>query len=175
MKRILGWLAVLIFAVVILLSVGVIMAPRFGWHLNIVYGGSMEPAMDVGSLAVIPPVDPQDVEVGDIITFKWRGSSALTTHRVVDVANSDGSLMFTTKGDANEDPDSYGVPPEDVVGRVWMSVPYAGYVMDYIKTPLGFGLLIGIPAALIIGMESRNIFLQTRDLQRKRRIGQNSK
>ena len=172
MKRVLGWVTALILAVVILLCVGVMIAPRFGWHINIVYGGSMESAMDVGSLAVIPPVDPQDVKVGDIITFKWRGSEALTTHRVVDVANDEGSLMFTTKGDANEDPDSLGVPPEDVVGRVWMTVPYAGYAMDYIRTPLGFGLLIGIPAALIIGMESRNIFIQARNLRRKGRIGQ---
>ncbi|MBA7679779.1 Signal peptidase I W [subsurface metagenome] len=176
MKRLFLALATLLLLVVILLSVGVIMAPRFGWHLDIIYGRSMEPAMKTGSVAVIQPVAPQDIQVGDIITYKWLGSSSrLSTHRVVEVMNNDGSLMFTTKGDANEKADLRPVPPEDVVGRLWISVPYMGYAMDYMKTPLGFGLVVGIPAALIIGIESRNIFLAVKDLRRKGHVKQASK
>jgi len=76
--------------------------------------------------------------------------------------------MFRTKGDANEDLDAYIVPAESVVGRVWISVPYAGYFTDFARSPLGLGLLIGIPAALIIGIEMRNIFRSIGDLRRKR-------
>ena len=172
LKRALGWVGISLFAAIILALVGVIIAPHFGWRCDIVYGGSMEPAMDVGSLAVIRPVDPQDVEAGDIITYKWGDPGRLITHRVVEVANADGSLTFTTKGDANEDPDPWAVPPEGVVGRAWFSVPYAGYAIHFVKTPLGFWLLIGIPAAIIIGFELRNIFIAVRDTRRKRYVGQ---
>jgi hypothetical protein len=47
--------------------------------------------------------------------------------------------------------------------------------MDFVKKPLGFGLLIGIPAALIIGMELKNIFNAVRELRRKGHIKQASR
>jgi len=158
LKKVFEWLATLLLVVVVLVCVGVFIAPRVGWHLDIVYGGSMEPAIEVGSLAVIQPVDPQTVKVGDIITYRsGTESGTVTTHRVIEVMDNDGSLMFHTKGDANEDPDAYTVPAENILGRVLLNVPYAGYAMGYIRTPLGLGLLIGIPVAAIIGMELRNI------------------
>ncbi|MBA7711203.1 Signal peptidase I W [subsurface metagenome] len=176
MKKVFGWLATLLLVAVILACIGIIIVPHFGWHLDIIYGGSMEPAMKLGSLAVIQPVDPQDVKVGDAITYRSGAeSTTVTTHRVVQVVQGEDSLVFRTQGDANEDPDPYAVPAENVVGRVWISVPYVGYVMDYIRTPLGFGLLIGIPAALIVGIELRNIFLAVRDLRRKGRRRQVSR
>jgi len=168
LKRIFEWLGFAILVAVILALVGIIVAPSFGWDVAAIYGGSMEPTIKLGSMAVVRPVDPQDIRWGDIISYTSpHDARTTTTHRVVGVVESEDSLMFNTKGDANEDPDNYAVPAEDINGRVWFSVPYAGYAVDYMKTPLGFGLLIGIPAALIIGIESRNIFLATRDLQRK--------
>ena len=170
LKKVFQVLATLLLVLVILACVGIFIAPRFGWHLDVVYGGSMEPAIKLGSLAVIQPVDPQDVGVGDVITYRSSTESGtVTTHRVVEVVN-DGSLSFRTKGDANEDPDVNAVPAENVVGSVWMSVPYVGYAMDFIRTPLGFGLLIGIPAALIVGIELKNIVVAVKDLRRKGRV-----
>lgn len=169
LTRIFQALATVLLVMAILVSVGIFVGPQVGWRVDTVYGGSMEPAIKLGSLAVIRPVEPQNVRVGDVITYRsGTESNTVTTHRVIEVLPSDGSLMFRTKGDANEDPDAYIVPAENVVGRVWMSVPYVGYVMDFVKSPIGLGLLIGIPAALIIGIELRNIFRSIGDLRRKR-------
>lgn len=136
----------------------------------------MEPAMKPGSLAVIQPVDPQDIRVGDVVTYRSGTEPNMpTTHRVIEVMHNDESLMFGTKGDANEDPDVNAVPAEDVLGRVWLSVPYVGYAMDFIKKPLGLGLLIGIPTALIVGIELKNIFSAVSGLRRKGHIKQASR
>ena len=95
MKRLFLALATLLLLVVILLSVGVIMAPRFGWHLDIIYGRSMEPAMKTGSVAVIQPVAPQDIQVGDIITYKWLGSSSrLSPRRMSSAGCGSPSLIW---------------------------------------------------------------------------------
>jgi signal peptidase len=169
LTRIFEALATVLLVMAILVSVGIFVSPKVGWQVDAVYGGSMEPAIKLGSLAVIRPVEPQDVRVGDVITFRSSTeSNTVTTHRVIEVANNDGSLVFHTQGDANEDPDPYTVPAENVLGRVWMSVPYAGYFTDFVRSPLGLGLLIGIPAAIIIGIELRNIFRSIGDLRRKR-------
>jgi len=176
LKRVLGLSAIVIVGAIVLVGVGMILAPRFGWHVDILYGGSMEPTMHVGSLAVVRPVDPHDVSAGDIIAYVPPvDESVRTTHRVAEVLQDEHSLAFQTKGDANEDLDTYTVPAENVRGKVWFSVPYLGYFMDYIKKPLGFGLVIGIPAAIIVAFEFRNIFSSFRDLKRKGRAKRDPK
>lgn len=64
---------------------------------------------------------------------------------------------FITKGDANEGPDQWIVKKENVIGKVILTIPLVGYLGYFVRTPIGFILLIVIPASLIIIMEIRNI------------------
>lgn len=158
LKKVFQWLATLVLVVVILACVGIFVAPHFGWHLDIVYGGSMEPAIKIGSLVVIKPVQPQDIKVDDIITYRSAVESGMvTTHRVIEVMHNDGSLVFRTKGDANEDPDINPVAANELVGKLALDIPYPGYLAPLLRTRLGMILLIGLPVAAIIGMELRSI------------------
>ncbi|MEM2111922.1 MAG: signal peptidase I [Candidatus Bathyarchaeia archaeon] len=69
-----------------------------------VYTGSMEPAIPVGSIDVIKPVNPETLKISDIVCFKLESESSLTvTHRIIDIT----SQGFITKGDANEDSDQW--------------------------------------------------------------------
>jgi signal peptidase len=154
------WMSRVVVVLAAIAFVGLVLAPRFGWHLEVVSGGSMGPALMPGSLAVVQPVEPGMVQAGDIISYRAAENSAVvTTHRVVRVLSGNAGAEFQTKGDANEARDPYTVVAGDVVGRVWVGVPYAGILLTYVRTPLGLGLLIGLPALLIIAMESRNIWI----------------
>ena len=117
-----------------------------------VYTGSMEPAIPVGSVVVIKPVDPESLREGDIICFELSGPTSIT-HRIINVTEEG----FITKGDANEDPDTWIVKKENVIGKAIFTIPYLGYLVHFVRTPLGFILLIVLPASLIIIMEIRNI------------------
>ena len=124
-----------------------------------VYTGSMEPAIPVGGIVVIKPVDPETLKIGDIICFQLSESATTTvTHRIINIT-SEG---FVTKGDANEDPDQWIVKKENVVGKVIATIPLIGYLGYFVKTPIGFILLIAIPATLLIIMEIRNIIKEFR-------------
>ena len=46
---------------------------------------------------------------------------------------------------------------ENVIGKAILTVPFIGYLGYFVKTPIGFILLIVIPASVIIIMEIRNI------------------
>jgi signal peptidase len=127
-----------------------------------VYTGSMEPAITVGSIVVIKPADPETLKIGDIICFKIESESGTTvTHRIINITNQG----FITKGDANEDPDQWIVAKESVIGKVIAIIPYIGYLGYFVRTPIGFILLILIPASLIILMEIRNIIKETKRKQ----------
>lgn len=135
-----------------------------GYDVRIVQSGSMEPAIMTGSVVVIQ--DRERYEVDDVITFGGSDSatSLPTTHRVVETIVQDGELAYITKGDANTDRDQQPVREGDVRGTVLFSIPYLGYILDFARQPLGFALLIGIPAAFIVFEEASNIYgaLRTR-------------
>jgi len=160
-KRLIRVLGLLVNVAVTLALVGVILffvLPRLlHWDLQVVLSGSMEPALPVGSAILVRPVDPQAVSVGDIITYRQQASPDFVTHRVVEVEREGPALSFRTKGDANEDPDALLVPPDAVEGRVWLNIPYLGYVAQYVREPWGFLLLLGVPGTIIIAGEVHNI------------------
>ncbi len=139
------------------LAVFTFLAPHFGWRVDAVFSGSMEPELKVGGLVVTRPMAPEEMGVGDIITFYSPLNKKLTSHRVVAVEEG-SSLYFRTNGDANEDADLATVPAQNVVGKVCFHLPYFGYATQFIKTPLGLLLTLCLPGLVIIGMEMRNIW-----------------
>ena len=163
------------FAVVILLMTAAMLtflAPRFGWRVDALFSGSMEPQLKVGSLVITRPAQPEHIIVGDTITFCSPASEKLTSHRVIAVENG-ASFYFRTKGDASEDADPFIVPPENMVGKVYFHIPYFGYVTQSVKTTLGFMLTLYLPGLIIIIIEIRNIWrvLAEEETERKYRIG----
>ena len=117
-----------------------------------VISGSMEPAIQTGSVVIVHPIVPDTIRKGDIIMFSSLDMSSLTTHRVVNV-ESEPTLHFITRGDANKNSDINPVLPDQIVGIVAFSIPYLGLLTQFIKTPLGFTLFFLIPAVILIGHE----------------------
>ncbi len=128
------------------------LAPHFGWRVDAVLSGSMEPQLKVGSLVVVRPVGPETIVVGDIITFHLAGvDETVVTHRVNSIQRN-SPLHFETKGDANNKPDSSLVPSQDLVGKVCLNIPFLGYFTEFMKTPYGYICAIVIPGIVIIIM-----------------------
>lgn len=157
--RLLGWLVTAALALGLLSVMVFFMAPRLlGWELQVVLSGSMEPALPVGSVTFVESTAPDQVEVGDMLAYRLPGDPGRQiTHRVVEVAREGSSLSFRTKGDANDKSDNYIVPADNVVGTVRWDVPYLGYLVERLRTPQGFLVLVGMPGLLIIAGEVWNI------------------
>ncbi len=152
-----------------------LLAPRLlGVNLLVVLSQSMEPAIPMGSIVVSQPNTTADeIEVGDVITFNAQGPNgdpALITHRMVEVLGSGSGVRFRTQGDAVEDPDMTLVSSSNLVGRVWFSLPLVGYMVAFIRTPVGYLVLIGLPALLLIVSERRVTFRSMREEERQRPV-----
>jgi signal peptidase len=134
-------------------------------EVKIVKSGSMEPVLPTGSLIFVKRAT--FYTKGDIVTFgKDTKTDIPTTHRIIAV-NDDGT--FTTKGDANEEEDQVRVAPKDVIGEVIFHVPGAGFVLDFARQPIGFTLLVAIPAGLVIVEEILTIVSEAKKWMRRRR------
>jgi signal peptidase I len=142
-------------AVVVTLALAV--GPRFfAYETFIVRSGSMEPAIHTGSLVVVQPVQPRQVAVGDVITYRRPEDPDTTiTHRVVEVrapgapggASPAGGQapVFRTKGDANAVVDPWEVQLQGIAWRVTLNVPLAGYLFAFTQQPLGRALFLIVP------------------------------
>jgi signal peptidase len=119
-----------------------------------VMSDSMSPDINAGDMVIIRSVDSDGIKVGDIITYAPRTYGIVVTHRVVGI---DDAGNFVMKGDANTRNDINTVKPEQVIGRCELTIPYFGYVTHYIRQPIGFMILIVIPALLLLGMEIKNV------------------
>jgi len=148
------------FALIILLiavAAFTFLAPHFGWRVDAVFTGSMEPALKVGGVVITCPAEADEIMAGDIITFYSPQTKKLTSHRVTAI-QSNSSLYFQTKGDANEDVDAVAVPVENLVGKVYFHIPYLGYATQFVKTRLGLILTLFLPGLIVILLEIRNIW-----------------
>ena len=164
----LGFLGLIAFAIA-----ATVLPITGNYKILVVLSGSMEPAIKTGSVVIVKPAS--EYSVGDIITFgPVTKTKPPTTHRIVDVEVQAGSVVYVTKGDANEDSDGRSVAGKDVLGKILFSVPYFGYVIDFARKPLGFALIIGVPAAIIIGDEVRKIFVETRQIIRRKKVSAQS-
>ncbi|WP_407317722.1 signal peptidase I [Isoptericola halotolerans] len=120
---------------------------------------SMEPALRVGTLVVVRPVEPASVTTGDIVTYQLRsGEPTVVTHRVVGVGTTvGGDRTFVTRGDANEVADPRPVRAVQVRGTVWYAVPGLGHLAGLVPgqqrqtlgTVLAAGLL-GYAVVLVV-------------------------
>ena len=135
-------------------------------EVKIVQSGSMEPTIRTGALTVVKPL--VKYAVGDVIMFgKDTKTEVPTTHRIVADEVRSGVFYYTTKGDANEDPDPQPVRHSEVIGKVLFSIPYLGYLLDFAKKPFGFALLIGVPAAIVVFDEAGKIWREMKKMKRK--------
>ncbi len=138
-SKILSFLSVFVVVALAILLLGTRLV---GFTPYTVLSGSMEPTYHVGSVVYVTDVEPSELRVGDCITYKMQ-SGTIVTHRIKDVIKeSDGTLSFRTKGDANPDPDGI-LPQSAVIGKTVFSVPYLGYLFDFVKRPIGLIVVVG--------------------------------
>ena len=124
-----------------------------GFSVLRVLTGSMKPEIPEDSMLLVQKADAASLQVGDVISFFSPDPSlngALNTHRIVGIAEVDGSLQFTTKGDANLIEDQYPVDESRVVGKVLFVSTQLGKPLRLISNPLVFGLAVLLPLVLIL-------------------------
>ena len=112
-----------------------------------VLSGSMEPTYHVGSLIYVKDADPEEVQVGEPITFKISDDT-MVTHRVVAIDQE--AKTFQTKGDANDNVDGGAVAYENLVGKPVFTIPYMGYLAVYANTTTGMIITVTIILVILI-------------------------
>ncbi len=124
-----GWIITSIIAVVIIwFSVGL-----FPFHPSLVASGSMRPVMYAGDVVIIAKVPADVIKEGDVIQFR-KEEKITVMHRVIEIQETEEAKFFITKGDANDEPDKDPVIPENVVGKLVLTIPKIGWASIVVKS-----------------------------------------
>lgn len=120
----------------------------FGYSFYYVLTESMEPEIMAGEMIIGKETDPEDLKVGDIVTYTGESGSfagKIITHKIIRI---DGDII-TTQGVANDIPD----PPiysSRVMSRYVATIPLAGKIFSVINSKFGFIFLIITPLGVLI-------------------------
>ena len=159
-KKIMNTITTLIVAIAVLLAVALVGVRVVGLQPFVVLSGSMEPAYHVGSLIYVKDVDHKELKVGDPITY-MISQDTVVTHRIIEILVDEqdpDTLRFFTKGDANEMADGSSVHYKNILGKPVFSIPYLGYVSNYIQNPPGMYVAIAAGAILVMLVFLPDIF-----------------
>ena len=122
----------------------------FKYRPLVVLTGSMEPTFKTGSVIYYKHALPNEIKVGDIITFRYNDT--FVSHRVNKIENN----LYETKGDANNTPDATKIKYNDILGKdAEICIPYVGYYIKYINDHMF--LLIGVAIILVLEFLLSNI------------------
>jgi signal peptidase len=137
--------------VIVLVVLGIVGAGawmwRSGYRAYIIHTGSMSPTYKPGSLVIDQPAR-DGYRRGDVITFRHSGlTTDVVTHRITDVTSTG---LVHTKGDGNRTADVWSIRPNQVQGKVTQGIPFAGYVIVYLKQPAGIASVVTVAVALLL-------------------------
>ena len=121
----------------------------FGYHTYVVNGGSMEPSLKRGSVAVARATSSFALEVGDVIARTESEDGPAVLHRIARIIDDDTGRVIYTQGDANRTEDPEPVMLLGSGDKVIYSVPYVGYILTFGRSPPGRILLLGVPLVLL--------------------------
>lgn len=145
---------VLVLAVV--LAVMLVGVRLVGFEVYTVLSGSMEPTYHTGSIVYVKKCEPEDIKVGDPITFVMNEDLVVATHRVIEIDAE--NEHFYTKGDANEAPDAAPVHFNNLIGTPVFTIPLMGYVANYVQNPPGCYIAIAVCALVLMLMFLPDLF-----------------
>ena len=151
-KKIFNTLTTCLVVIVVILAIMLVGVRLFGLQPFVVLSGSMEPEYHVGSLIYVKSVDYKTLQVGDDITY-MLDETTVVTHRIIEVLvdeNDPNVLRYFTQGIANDVPDATSVHYKNIIGKPVFTIPYMGYVSNYIQNPPGMYIAISAGAILLM-------------------------
>ena len=113
-------------------------------YISIV-GVSMEPDLQQGDLTVLRARD--EYRIGDAVAYHNAAVGKVVLHRVIDVTANG----FVLRGDNNAWTDSYEPTADEVIGRLWITLPGWGARLRWITDPQHAAIVSAVLVAITMG------------------------
>lgn len=111
----------------------VLISGLFKYTMIAIGSESMSGVIDKGDAIIYKKIDPKEYEIkkGDIVVF--RHNDVTFVHRIDKIYDTDGVVLYRTKGDANDYVDTWTTYPEDIEGVVITTIKWIGIPSVFIS------------------------------------------
>jgi signal peptidase len=145
--------------------------PTLGsFQIYVVLSDSMAPFMVKNDAIIVNKTDASKLKAGDVITFYAFESDTVVTHRITEIAKTEGGPEFVTKGDNNNAADNFTTSGSRVIGKYVFRLPQFGGFLTSIKNR---PYVVILPIALIILIQLMLGYIETKlkPEPKKKKIG----
>ena len=108
------------------------------------HGVSMEPRFHTGDLALVRPAG--QYKVGDVVAYHSSLLHMVVMHRIVAIHGG----HYTFKGDNNNFLDPVHPTRSQLVGKLWVHLPRAGVLLNWLHTPMVDGVMFGFLGLILL-------------------------
>ena len=112
-----------------------------------VQSDSMAPRLHRGDAVFVRKVSFDDLAVGDIVSAHFPGDDGIFTHRIIAIDRENRTVE--TRGDYNLSDDPMPTKESDIIGKLWLSVPYVGYLSLLMQNFTLIYILLGVVIVLV--------------------------
>jgi signal peptidase I len=110
----------------------------------IVNGNSMEPRFHLGDLIIVRKA--ANYQVGDAVTYQNSELNNYVFHRIINTELD----RFILQGDNNSWIDSYQPNREEIIGKLWVHIPYLGKAIEWIRAPINLAIVVAIFGGILM-------------------------
>lgn len=146
-EKILSVITTVLVGLIVLAAVFLMGARVIGLQVYTVVSGSMEPTYYAGDLLYVKKIQPEELKVGEAVTFVLNEDLVVATHRVTEIDWE--SQRFYTKGDNNQIADTNPVHFKNLLGKPVFRIPRLGYLSKWVQSPPGLYIAIAVGVALL--------------------------
>ncbi len=118
-----------------------------GYGVYTVVTGSMEPTLKVKDMILSKKVEPDSLNIDDIIVYNGTEGSfsgKIVTHRIIKKEERNNVLYFVTKGDANQIEDKE-ITSNQIIGKYVTKLNILSFISHIINNTFGFFFVIFVP------------------------------
>lgn len=126
----------------------------FGYRFTGTFGTSMEPTLHDGDMIWLKRANIAEVRIGDVVTLSSPEFGSIS-HRVIKMELvSEGRYLVEIRGDDNLLSEYWIVGTDDTVYIVMMSLPFGGYVLEFVDSLYGRVVVVCLGIAALIAVRA---------------------
>ena len=117
---------------IIIIILAYLTSGYFYHHAIVIGSGSMTPNIYKGDVVIVEKIkNKKDIKIGQVMAVKYN--NVIVVHRLVKKIQVGNEYYYYTKGDANNDVDSYKITEDMIYGIVNTKIPYIGYPTVWLR------------------------------------------
>ena len=109
---------------------------------------SMAPRFSRGDVVFVRRVSFDDLATGDIVSAEFPDKDGVFTHRIVGIDAE--KRQIRTRGDHTLSEDPLPTDEAHIIGRLWFTLPYVGFLAIGLQNRILIYILLGVAITLIL-------------------------